>query len=251
MKKFVEQDFKMRFDTDVNIQNQGYILKRYSTNVCIVGARGFIGKHISKYFPGATLVDRSNFHLVFERSYELIINCAAVGGSRMKKDTDDVYHENINTFTNIYHNAKYNKMIWFSSGASSLDTPYGRSKKYIEDLVKDDPRVYVLKIWGCFGPDEPDYRLLATAKRTGHVTIEKDRLFDYVHVARVTQTVFVLIESEFQQPRCIHMCYKDKYLLSEIVKMAGYTCTVLSKDIGDPYIGSPMLSGTLQEDLKM
>jgi nucleoside-diphosphate-sugar epimerase len=251
MKRFVEQDFQRRFDTRIDIKNAEYILKRYSTQVCIVGASGFIGRHIAANFPGAVCVTRSNFHHVFERPYELIINCAAVGGSRMKPDDESVYYENVNTFTNIYKNARYTHMIWFSSGAASKDTPYGRSKKHIEDMVKDDPRIITLKIWGCFGLGEPEYRLLATAKRAGKVIIDKDRLFDYIHVSKVVQMIFTIIEMEFQCPRYIHMCYREKYLLSEVVKMAGYQCSVLSPDLDEPYIGTSMISGSLEEDLKM
>lgn len=251
MKRFVDVDFEKRFGIRIDVKNQDYIRKRYSTHVCIIGAHGFIGRSIAAHFPGAVLVTRANRDEAFVREYELIINCAAVGGCRLHADDESVYHENMKTFMDVYTKAQFQHMIWFSSGAAEHDTPYGRSKRDIEALVHEDTRVHVLKIWGCFGPGEPEYRLLATAKRKGHVIIQQDRLFDYVHVNRVIGVIFGLIEHG--GPRLIHMVYPKKYLLSEIVHMSGYPCSIVSNELAPPYIGNVNVDfgGSLEEDLKM
>jgi nucleoside-diphosphate-sugar epimerase len=218
------------------------------SSICIIGSRGFIGSHVAKRFPSATLLERKDLDLLDEEAvknyfmthrFDLVIHCAAVGGSRLKTETDDIFNQNVNMFTSVYKTINSAHLIWFSSGAASGDTPYGRAKKYIENLVSADPRVHVIKIWGCFGPNEPAQRLLATGIRDGHVKISKDRLFDFVHVQDVVNTVQCIIDSRFRlEPRCIHMVYPEPHvLLSEVLKIANISYTLESDEKESPYIG--------------
>lgn len=226
---------------------------------CIIGSNSFIGRHIATEFPHAQKVTREQLDLLdseackkyFEnKNFDLIIHCAAVGGSRLKNDDDSVYNDNIHIFHNVYNNANFKHMIWFSSGAADCaDTPYGRAKHDIEYVVRLDNRIHTLKIWGCFGPGEPSTRLLATAKREGVVSIPQDRLFDFVHVCDVVETVQKIVDSDFKlQPKFIHMVYHGKpLLLSEVVACAGFTYKIIDENIGKPYIGTPYLAPILKD----
>lgn len=169
--------------------------------------------------------------------FDVIIHCAARGGSRLEQDDISVYSDNMNMFMNVYKNCRYKKLIWFSSGAAGNQTPYGRAKHDIEKIVENDPKVSVIKIWGCFGPGEPAQRLLATGLRDGHVVIQKNRLFSFVHVHDVVFIVKCIIGGYEQ--RMIHMVYPGgPVLLSEILDMASVPYSVIENELDEPYTGT-------------
>lgn len=210
--------------------------------VCILGANGFIAQHIAREFPESTLITRKEMNLLDADSvagcgFDVIIHCAARGGSRIGQDDTSVYSDNMNMFMNVYKNCRYKKLIWFSSGAAGNQTPYGRAKNDIEKIVENDPRVSVIKIWGCFGPGEPAQRLLATGLRDGHVVIQKNRLFTFVHVHDVVFIVKCIIGGYEQ--RMIHMVYPgDPVLLSEVLDMASIPYSVTENELDEPYAGT-------------
>jgi len=210
--------------------------------VCILGANGFIAQHIAREIPESTLFTRKDMNLLDADSvtrcdFDVIIHCAARGGSRLEQDDTSVYSDNMNMFMNVYKNCRYKRLIWFSSGASNSQTPYGRAKNDVEKFVENDPRVSVIKIWGCFGPGEPAQRLLATGIREGRVVIQKNRLFSFVHVRDVVFIVKCIIDGYEQ--RMIHMVYPGTpVLLSEILDMASIPCSVTENKHDEPYTGT-------------
>lgn len=72
MKRFVEDDFENRFGFRIDIKNKEYILKRYSTNICIIDTLNTIGAKLATHFPGCTLITNT----VPDRMYELCIICS-------------------------------------------------------------------------------------------------------------------------------------------------------------------------------
>ena len=210
--------------------------------VCILGANGFIARHIAHEFPESTLFTRKDVNLLDADSvtgcdFDVIIHCAARGGSRIEQDDTSVYSDNMNMFMNVYKNCRYKRLIWFSSGASNSETPYGRAKHDIEKIVENDPKVSVIKIWGCFGSGEPAQRLLATGLREGRVVIQKDKLFSFVHVRDVVFIVKCIIGGYEQ--RMIHMVYPGgPVLLSEILDMASVPYSVIENELDEPYTGT-------------
>jgi nucleoside-diphosphate-sugar epimerase len=217
--------------------------------MCILGSGGFIGSHVSKKFPNAHKVTSSELDLTnpfavrafFSRNqFKIIIHCAAVGGSRLCPDKDGTFEQNILMFSNVMRFAKFEHMIWFSSGAADkANTPYGAAKKVVESMAQKDPRVYILKIWGCFGPGEPPQRLLATGIREGHVRIPKDRVFSFIHVDDVTDVIEAIIESGFNlEPKFMNMVYPGPpSKLSDILDMANISYVISSKDMDEDYTG--------------
>lgn len=217
--------------------------------MCILGAGGFIGKHVRKTFPQATALARADLDLTNEdavreyfskNEFETIIHCAAIGGSRLKPDEDEMFKQNLAMFSNVRRFAKFSHMIWFSSGAADKgDTPYGAAKQLCEGIARRDPRIYILKIWGCFGPGEPAQRLLATAIRQGHVKIPRDRLFDFIHVDDVMEVIQAIINSNFKlEPKFMNMIYPGVPMrLSQVLAMANIPCTILNQNLDEPYTG--------------
>lgn len=206
--------------------------------VCILGAGGFIGRHVARAFPGSTALTHKDLDLLdagavkryfSKNEFDLIIHCAVVGGSRLHEDDYSVLDKNLRMFFNVM-NATRCRVFYFSSGAALRNfpdppnDPYGFSKYVIEQYKSN--RLQILRIWGCFGPDEPSTRFLATGKRQGHITIDVDQEFDFFHVDDVIKVLEYLIgQPNVTYP--LNMVYPGKkYRLSQIAEMAGFSVTV-------------------------
>lgn len=203
--------------------------------ICILGAGGFIGRNITRAFPDSKALTRSELDLLDSEAvncyfsnneFDVIIHCAVVGGSRLRPDDHSVLDKNLRMFFNVFEATRC-KIIYFSSGAAFRgtppDDPYGFSKYIIEQC--QCPRLQVLRIWGCFGNDEPPTRFLATGKREGHVNIPEDQEFDFFHVDDVIHVLRYFIDKPVTGP--LNMVYSsEKHLLSQIAQMAGFKSTV-------------------------
>ena len=211
-------------------------------SVCIVGAGGFIGRNLTRAFPDAVALTRRDLDLLNEKDtgeyfsskhFGTIIHCACKGGRRTKQDGDSVFTDNIDMFENVYKNARFDRLIWFSSGAANLQTPYGRAKKYIETRVVTDSRVNVFKLWGCFGPGEASHRFFTSGILNRKIVIERDRYFDFVHVDDLIHVI-----NTTRSEKMVHVVYQSKYKLSELAEIAGIPFTILDESVIDPpYIG--------------
>jgi nucleoside-diphosphate-sugar epimerase len=209
--------------------------------ICILGAGGFIGRNLSRAFPVSVALTRKELNLLdaelvmsyfSKHNYDVVILCAVMGGSRLREDDHTILDKNLRMFFNVM-NATLCKVYYFSSGAALRNfpnppsDPYGFSKYVIEHY--NSSRLQILRIWGCFGPDEPPTRFLATAKRDGHVTIPMDHEFDFIHVDDIAR----IIEHLIGRPNVgypLNMVYPGKkYLLSEIAEMAGVSLAVYGK----------------------
>jgi nucleoside-diphosphate-sugar epimerase len=239
-------------------------------SICILGAGGFIGRNLARAFPESVALTRTNLDLLDSRAvtkyfsthdYDVIIHCAVVGGSRLHEDDYSVLDNNLRMFFNLM-NATRCKVYYFSSGAALRNfpnppsDPYGFSKYVIEQYKCS--RLQILRIWGCFGPNEPPTRFLATGKRDGHVTITMDQEFDFFHVDDVTRVIEYLIERPIiGYP--LNMIYPGKKrLLSDIAQIAGVSMTVYGKK-DDGYTGEynlhmltlPSLKSRIEEYFKI
>lgn len=182
--------------------------------------------------------------------FDTIIHCACVGGRRTKSDDHRVFNDNIDIVENVYKTANFNRFVWFSSGATELPNHYyGTAKKYLEMRLKDDPRVNIYKIWGCFGPGEEPHRFFSSGIKNGHLTIDRDRFFDFVHVDDLIQVVNTVKE------RFVPVVYGQKYKLSELAEMSGIPFTIINKNYLDtPYIGTqtvPLELPPIEERIKL
>lgn len=217
--------------------------------VCVLASKSFIGSNILRKNPTWTGVTRNEVNLLnskevenfFDKNeFDWVINCAAVGGSRLKEDDANVLSDNIVMFENITKFFK-GKTIHFSSGAALRGDPprdpYGFSKYIIDQRIKKDlNNAYILRIWGCYGPGEKDTRFSAICKNNGHVEIEKDRYFDFIDVDDVVRMVELYVTSRIDDKE-FNLVYPKKYLLSEWAEFFGATYTIKDKTtLDDNYI---------------
>ncbi|AFC34944.1 hypothetical protein OtV6_036c [Ostreococcus tauri virus RT-2011] len=216
------------------------------TKVCVLGANGFIGKNLAIYLDwvGVTrldldLTDQRAVEEYFKtHTYDVVIHCAVMGGSRLKVDDGEVIYKNLLMFENVVRVFK-GKLIYFSSGAALRGNPptdpYGLSKWLIDRRIETIPNAYSLRIWGCYGPGELPTRFSAVCKRDGHVIIERDRYFDFIDVEDVKKVVLEYVKGH-RNDKQYNLVYPEKLLLSEWAQKFGATYQIrdISK-LDEPY----------------
>ena len=215
--------------------------------VGVLGCNGFFGRYFlehNKWIPitrgEVDLLNSVSVEKFFRRyKFSVIIHCAVVGGSRLKEDTSDVLKENILMFENVSRFFD-GKIIYFSSGAvfngNPPTDPYGLSKWIIDKRITQIPNAYSLRIWGCYGPGELSTRFSAVCKDKGHVIIEKDKYFDFIHVEDVMKVVRDYIDGYRFSKQC-NLVYPDRLKLSEWAKKFGATYEIINKsELDEPYI---------------
>jgi nucleoside-diphosphate-sugar epimerase len=215
-------------------------------NICILGAGGFVGKNLSIHINcvGITrheldLTDQDAVEEYFQtHTYDIVIHCAVVGGSRLKVDDGNIMYKNLLMFENVVRVFK-GKLIYFSSGAALRGTPptdpYGLSKWLIDRRIETIPNAYSLRIWGCYGPGELSTRFSAVCKRDGHVIIDRDRYFDFIDVEDVKKIVWEYIRGE-RDEKVYNLVYPEKLLLSQWAEKFGATYEIINNsELGEPY----------------
>jgi nucleoside-diphosphate-sugar epimerase len=216
------------------------------TRVCVLGANGFIGKNLAIYLDwvGVTrldldLTDQRAVEEYFKtHTYDVVVHCAVMGGSRLKVDDGEVIYKNLLMFENVVRVFK-GKLIYFSSGAALRGNPptdpYGLSKWLIDRRIETIPNAYSLRIWGCYGPGELPTRFSAVCKRDGHVIIERDRYFDFIDVEDVKKVVLEYVKGQ-RNDKQYNLVYSEKLLLSEWAQKFGATYQIrdISK-LDEPY----------------
>ena len=173
-------------------------------------------------------------------TYDVVVHCAVIGGSRLKKDEGDVMWKNILMFENVVRVFK-GKLIYFSSGAALRGTPptdpYGLSKWIIDKRIDTIPNAYSLRIWGCYGENELSTRFSAVCKREGHVVIDQDRYFDFIDIEDVKKIVQEYVTCRWVMPKLCNLVYPEKLLLSQWAERFGATWEVLNMNsLGESYV---------------
>ena len=214
--------------------------------VCVLGSNGFVGSNLLKDtdWVGVTRreLDLTDQHAVEkhfnEHKYDVVIHCAVVGGSRLKKDEGDVIYKNILMFENVVRVFK-GKLIYFSSGAALRGNPptdpYGLSKWSIDRRIETIPNAYSLRIWGCYGEGELPTRFSAICRKNRHVVIDQDRYFDFIDIKDVCKIVGEYVRGERSEKE-YNLVYKEKLLLSQWAEKFGASWEIKDvSELGEPY----------------
>jgi len=211
-------------------------------SLCILGSNGFIGRNLVRDL-GATgisrqdldLTDRTAVDSFFENNnFEVVVNCAAVGGSRLAKDHEKVFKNNVLMFENVArHAAKFRRLVWFSSGAAlcAPETPYGRAKQECERLARAIPNCQVFRIYGCYGLDEPSTRFISSCLR-GPVHIPENKYFDFFWIGDIHKVVTNFTKCD---GRVRDLVYETKRTLTDVARLNGISAE--DTPLGLSYIG--------------
>lgn len=218
--------------------------------ILITGANGYIGSTLANNLKGnitkltRTELDLTNQSKVDEwfktRKFDVIIHCATAGGNRLKQDTSDVTHQNLQMFYNLLRNKKsYKKFINIGSGAefdrsqniapiwtednNRFPTdPYGLSKSIINKLIQQQDNFYTVRVYAVFDENELETRFVKnniiryTNKES--IIIHKDRIMDFFYMEDFINVIKYYIDTK-NPPKELDCVYKDKYHLSNIADM--------------------------------
>jgi GDP-L-fucose synthase len=221
-------------------------------NILITGCNGFIGRNLVQYFKQEhnvfacgrkqlDLLDRMAVDRFFkENNIDIVLHTAVVGGNRVDNDTFQTVVDNLTMFDNLYNNRdRFGKMISFGSGAefdrskmtcelretdflSNVPSDfYGLVKNIIARRIRDtNKNIYNLRLFGCFGCDEPDHRFIRSAIKCilngVPITIHDDIRMDFFYVQDVCRVVEHHIYNEVPS-REVNLVYADKTKLSDVV----------------------------------
>jgi len=248
-----------------------------SKRVLILGANGFLGRHLAaslaKVARVTTVGGRAELDLsdtaavgrffALHTPFDVIFFCAAVGGLRARPDAAADYRANIDMVDNVRGQMGPGvRLVHYTSGAAldrstditaestpgpsgSIDAavdPYGAAKLQIERTTRADPRVTHVRIFGCFGPGETEFRFLTAAARAAAagvpIVIREDRPFSYCSIGDVVRHARDLVcRNEVQS---VTLCDAGVTRLSEWAALLGATPLVLGE--GRSYAGAGQLA---------
>jgi len=217
--------------------------------VAILGSNGFVGKSLHNLLQdkfNIIPVTRQTLNLtIFHEvdnwlkleSPDVIINCATAGGKQALSKQEVNYNElqnNLAIFLNFYNSPYTKKFINVGSGAEFEKTnnienideskifeiipidSYSYSKNLISRLVLEKSNFYTLRLFGCFGNLESEFRLFKRLSVVDNIDIV-DRYFDYISITDFKLILEYYIRYQFL-PKDMNCVYKAKFKLSEIVK---------------------------------
>ena len=200
--------------------------------ILITGSNGYIGKALTTALSNHDLTllhrgvceitDETQVDSFFTENYDIVIHCAAAGGSRLKGDTPNVLHDNLKMFLNLYkHKDKFSKLIHFGSGAQfhAEDTYYGLSKRVISDLIETDEKFHNIIIYGLFDKNEIDTRFIKSCinkcKEDKPIIVHKNKEMDFFHMEDLIKLINEYIEDERKdkQVQCVYFESCIQFLL--------------------------------------
>lgn len=157
--------------------------------ILVTGAGGYIGRSIAtklKHRYDVTAIRREDVDLLDgvkltefitnSNFFDVVIHCAIQGGSRLKEDGASVLQNNLTMYSNLSNlRHRYGIMINIGSGAEfdrrgdiglvrlhnriPID-PYGMSKYFIAQHIRECTDSYNLRIYGIFDENELETRFI-------------------------------------------------------------------------------------------
>ena len=208
--------------------------------ILITGTNGYIGNYLSKYLKHditclhrgvcdlTNSIDVVNFF--YEHgTFDVVIHCAAVGGSRLKIDDNDVFHNNVQMFLNLVKNKNYfNRLIHFGSGAQKVDKgPYGFSKRVIANMIEELDNFYNIIIYGLFDENELDTRFIKSCVNNcfnkTSIQVNENKLMDFFHM----KDLKLVVDHYINEPnplKTIECSYSEKFTLIQLAYMIKTIC---------------------------
>ena len=215
--------------------------------VAVLGANGFLGKFITGQLTEKSYdvypvtrkdVDLTNFFAVTQWLEDVepyaIINCATAANISIDTCSYSDIQNNLNIFLNFYNNgANFAKFINVGSGAEfdrrtninnvkesevllahPVDS-YGYSKNLMSRLSMQHDKFYTLRLFGCFHPTEPAFRLFNQVAKGNNIKVI-DRQFDYFSARDfiVVLEHYLNNNEYFKDVNCV---YEEKLYLSQVL----------------------------------
>lgn len=206
--------------------------------IIVIGAGGFIGSYLTNelttahqvlpiYKDSIDLFDNETVKILLEKiEPDVIINCLTFGINDKQNDATNV-SKNLSMFYNFYSNSNLFKyFINIGSGIEKTDSTsaYAFSKKAIFNLISDNKKFITLRLFGCFGKNENESRLLKKFLSSKEpFKIVDDRKFDFISIQDFYNILkFVLDNLEksvLEKYNNIDCVYGEKITISEFLQL--------------------------------
>jgi len=234
--------------------------------ILLLGSSGFIGSHILTYYSNIhTIVDPKKidildfnyiFNLIKACEPDVVINCISYGGKEKVNNTNmDDLVKNLVLFSNIVKASKYyKKYINIGSGIElgknmsvwdncPVVSSYAISKNIISRFCDNLDKFYTLRLYGCFGPGEPSFRLFSKYKKSiGNIPIEiTDKYYDTLFIKDFLKVLdyYLLNNNLIKDIDCV---YKNKLKISTQLSILSSILNTkdnfIIKKIDEDYIGN-------------
>lgn len=203
-------------------------------HILITGGNGYIGNKLYNFLSNKykiTKITRIDFNLIDEyatsswfsdKKFDIVIHTAISGGSRLKQDDNTVLQNNLDMYYNLYNNRDhFKKFISFGSGAEifSPESPYGLSKKIINNSIHNTDNFYNLRIFGLFDHDELNTRFikgnLLRYINSEPMIIHSNKVMDFYYMDDLISIVDYYISND-NLNKVVNCSYKEKYTLQNI-----------------------------------
>jgi nucleoside-diphosphate-sugar epimerase len=231
------------------------------TKILITGGNGYVGKSLYNslcHNYSVTSVTRNEFDLIdtsqtnqwfSDKHFDVVIHTAIKGGNRLVTDCASVLDENIQMYYNLLANRQhYDKFINIGSGAEiyAPNSPYGLSKRVIQNSIWDKTDFYNLRVYGVFDENEMNTRFIK-ANITRYINgkdiiILQDKMMDFFYMKDFISTVRYYIDN-VTVPKEFECNYNKSLYLSEIANKINelshhkVAINVTNNTAGDNYTG--------------
>lgn len=250
--------------------------------ILITGGSGFVGRNIARILrahghgvstPTHQELDLTDLKSLFNYQtthwYDAIIHCAIKGHFGEIKHQDLV--DNLKMFENLVAvDSQFIPTVIIGSGAEfdrrfPIDIMeedqifnawpvdlYGLSKNIIarRTASKEIGFPYLFRLFGCFGPDEPEFRFIKRSilrlKQGLPIEIEQNKKMDFFFIDDVTQVIEYIFTNLYTH-RDMNLVYfqpnDHRHLLTDVAEIIcskmniPSNIVVKNKDMADPYTG--------------
>lgn len=260
--------------------------------IFITGVSGFLGRNIyehlnqnhSVFCPRHSELDLCNLNSVkryFDMNgpFDWIIHTAIKNGNRVQVTTFSDLSENLMMFSNLLTaNNNHGTLINFCSGAA-FDRRFEIDKAEESTVVKQNPidhygiaknliakeissnttlKAINMRLFGCFGSNEPEYRLIKSTinkiKSNQEPVVIKDRSMDFFYVKDVLKVIDYALNNPETFPRDINLVYQEKANLIYISNYISYNmkakkANCLNAEVDKSYTGNGKLLASLPIEL--
>jgi nucleoside-diphosphate-sugar epimerase len=231
-------------------------------NILITGGNGYIARNLYEGLKdkhNVTTISRDDFDLTnrnltdkfFEDKYfDVVLHTAISGGSRLRKDTEDVLDENLIMYYNLLANeSKYKKFISIGSGAElfAQQEPYGLSKHVINYSMRNKTNFHNVRIFAVFDENELDSRFIKSSilkyLNDQPIEIHQNKLMDFFYMKDLITLIEYCIGAE-DLPKEINCSYRNIYHLKDIAKIINtmdenkVPIKIINKKEGIGYVGN-------------
>lgn len=223
-----------------------------ANKIAILGSSGTIGTILSHELSECNIypVTRKDCDLTnrfqterFLREYkfDVLIHCAAAGGKQtLGQFIPDDLHSNLQIFQNLRSlSGLYDVLINVGTGAefdisqnikqakeNMLDErlpkdSYGLSKNLISRQCRDMSNAVTLRLFGCFHPHEPSYRLLKRFINTtsSHFILDKNRNFSWMSAIDFAAVIKQVVDDWKNYPLDMNCAYNVEMDLATLLMM--------------------------------